>query len=136
MWLIALLLLFSPQVVSDSNPCGRASSSASAPIQPPFLIVQVVDPSWLPLPGAAVTVSVRPVTGKKESKVAHTMGDGDAKFWIPGDPGDADYTIEANYGGFKTKRLKGVHLGTHSSSRPTAYVQVQLQPVGPPITVY
>lgn len=85
MWLIALLLLMSPQV-SDSGPCGRASTSASAPIQPPFLIVQVVDPSWLPLPGAAVTVTVKPVTGKKESKVAYTMDDGDAKFWIPGDP--------------------------------------------------
>ena len=64
------------------------------------------------------------------------MDDGDAKFWIPGNPGDADYTIEANYGGFKTKRLKGVHFGTHSSSRPTAYVQVQLQPVGPSVIVY
>jgi hypothetical protein len=134
MWLIALLLLLSPQVVSDSNPCGCASTPASAPIQPPILIVQVVDPSWLPVPGAAVTVTVKLVTGKKESTVAYTMDDGDAKFSIPG---DADYTIEANYGGFKTKRLKGVHLGTHSSSRPTAYIQVHLlQGVGPPVIVY
>jgi len=133
MWLIALLLLFSPQVASDSNPCGRTSTPK--PTEPPFLVVKVVDPSWLPLPGAEVTVSIRSVTGKKESKVAYTTDDGDAKFWIPGDPGDADYTIEANYGGFKAKRRKGVHLGTHSSSSPTAYVHIQL-PAGPSIIVY
>lgn len=133
MWIIALLLLMSPQVVSNSGPANRASVPESA--EPPSLIVQVVDPGWLPLGGAEVTVSIRPVAGKRESRVAHTMDDGDAKFWIPGDPRDADYTIEANYGGFKTKRLKGVHLGGLSSSRPTAYVQIQLPP-GPPIIVY
>jgi len=134
MWIIALLLLMSPQVVSDSGPCNRASGTG--PAEPPRLIVQVVDPSWVPLGGAEATVYWSR-NRKKVSQVAHTMDDGDAKFWIPGEPGDADYTIEANYGGFKTKRLKGVHLGGLSSSRPTAYVQIQLlQPAGPPITVY
>jgi hypothetical protein len=81
------------------------------------LIVQVVDPSWLPLGGAEVTVySTR--NRKKESKVAHTMDDGDAKFWIPGEPGDADYTIEANYGGFKTKRLKRRAFGRSFKLKP------------------
>jgi hypothetical protein len=132
MWLIALLLLLSPQVVSDSNPCGHASTAK--PAQPPFLIVQVVDPNWLPLPGASVTVTVKPVSGKQESKLAYTADDGYAKFWIRG---DGNYTIDANYGGFKTKRLKNVNLGDNSSVSPTAYVQLRLTTgVGPPITVY
>jgi hypothetical protein len=82
MWIIALLLLMSPQVVSDSGPCNRAS--VTEPAEPPRLIVQVVDPSWVPLGGAETTVYWTR-NRKKVSQVAHTMDDGDAKFWIPGE---------------------------------------------------
>ena len=117
MWLIALLLLMSPQ-------------TALSVAEPPSLIVQIVDPTWLPVPSADVRV-IR--TGKKaESKFAQTEYDGNAKFWIQG---DADYTIEANYPGFKTKRLKHVYLAKNSSAFPTAYIQIRLQ-LDRPITVY
>jgi len=57
---------------------------------PPTLIVQVVDPVWIPLPEAEVTV--KPSSGKGDSKSAYTDANGYAKFWV--DTG-VDYTVEA-----------------------------------------
>jgi hypothetical protein len=118
MWLIALLLLVSPQAVPTTT-------------KPPSLIVQLVDPTWDPLPGADVTV--KPLSGKVESSVAHTDKDGYAKFWVAG---DNDYAIEAKLTGFKTKRLKHVHLFKPTATSPTAYIQLQLKLSGPTTTVY
>ncbi len=129
MWLIALLLLLSPQVASDSNPCGRASTPKLA--EPPFLVVKVVDPTWLPIPGAVVTV--KPVNEKRKPKIAQTENNGDAEFWMQE---DVNYTIEAKYEGFKAKRLKDIFVGNHSAPFPTSYIQIQLQPAGPALTVY
>ena len=129
MWIIGLLLLLSPQVVSDSNPWGRAS--APKPAMAPFLVVKVVDPTWLPIPNAVVTI--KPVNEKREPKVAHAEANGDAEFWMQE---DADYTIEAKYLGFKTKRLKSVFVGNHVPTFPTFYIEVELQPAQPTTTVY
>jgi len=128
MWLIALLLLSLAQGVSNSNPCGGASPSK--PTEPPFLVVKVVDPVWLPVPNAEV--SVKAVNEKRQPKVAHTEENGDAEFWMQE---DVNYTIEAKYPGFKTKQLKNVFLGSHSGPVETAYIEIQLQPAQT-ITVY
>ena len=117
MWLIALLLLMSPQAVPTST-------------EPPSLIVQLVDPTWDPLPGADVTVNP---FSRSELSVTHTDKDGYAKFWIAG---DNDYEIEAKLTGFKTKRLKHVHLFKSTTASPTAYIQFKLKLSGPTTTVY
>jgi hypothetical protein len=116
MWLVVLPFL--------------AAQALSTLPEPPCLIVQIVDPYWLPIPGAEVTV--RPLTRKGAPKVAHTDNDGNAKFRIQG---DADYALEATLRGFKTKRLKHAHLGKPTTTFPTAYIQLRLQPSGPFITV-
>ena len=113
MWLVMLLLLASHQALPTT-------------MNPPSLIVQVVDPAWDPVPGADVTVKM--LNGKAESRVAHTDKDGYAKFWVKG---DKDYAIEAKLPGFKTNRLKRVHLFKH-----TAHIQLQLKLAGPMTTVY
>lgn len=53
-------------------------------------MVQVVDPVWIPLPEA--DVSVKPSSAKGDSKSAHTDANGYAKFWVVT---GVDYTIEA-----------------------------------------
>ena len=117
MWFVMLLFFVSHQALPTVT-------------EPPSLIVQVVDPNWLPIPGAEVTV--KPLSGKAESKVGHTNNDGSAEFWVQG---DADYAIEAKRGGFKTKQLKHLHLTKSSAPFPTAYIQFQLKLSGPSITV-
>jgi hypothetical protein len=117
--LIAFLLLTLPQAaVPDVT-------------SPPSLVVQVVDPTWDPLPGIEVTV--KPISGKVKSSVGHTDKDGYAKFCIEG---DQDYEIDAKWPGFKTKRLKRMHLFKPTATSPTAYIQLQLKLAGPFITIY
>jgi len=120
MWLIALLLFLSPQGVSDSNPC---RDSSTPPTEPPFLVVKVVDPTWLPVPNAEVRI--KPINEKREPKVTHTEENGDAEFRMQD---DVDYTIEAKFPGFKTKQLKNVFVGNHAAPFPTSYIEIQLQP--------
>jgi len=117
--LIALLLLALPQAAVPKT------------TSPPSLVVQLVDPVWLAIPNAEVTV--RTSSGKNESTVVRTDEHGYAKFWLAG---DQDYTIDAKEPGFKTKRLKRMHLFTPTATSPTAYVQLQLKLAGPFITVY
>lgn len=47
---------------------------------PPTLVVQVVDPVWIPLPDSEVTV--KPAGGKGASKSAHADENGYARFWV------------------------------------------------------
>lgn len=78
---------------------GTASPPMPVPEEgPPTLIVQVVDPVWIPLPDSEVTV--KPASGKGSSKSAHADDNGYAKFWV--DTG-VEYTIEAKTYGFKKK---------------------------------
>ena len=118
MWLVMLLFFASHQALPTVT-------------GPPSLIVQVVDPNWIPVPGAEVMV--KPLSVKAESNVRHTDKDGNAAFWVQG---DADYAIEAKLQGFKIKRLRHVHLTRPSAPFPTAYMQFQLKLSGPSVTVY
>ena len=63
MWLLAVLL-------QATNPC----SPAPTPSTPPTLVVQAVDPLWLPLPGAEVRVIAS--RGKAAVVTEHTRSAG------------------------------------------------------------
>jgi hypothetical protein len=120
MWLLLLFLL-----QGGSAPCQPVQQQPSGP---PSLVVQAVDPLWVPLAGAEVTV--KPARAKGEGETRNTNSEGYARFWLQP---DADYTIEVRAAVFKKKRLKAFHV-----FRPpgTAYVQFRLEPSGPTTTVY
>lgn len=122
MWML-LLLCF---VQANPSPC-----QTSPPItQAPSLIIQVVDPSWLPVPGAKVTVKLLHGDAQSKSSRAYTDKDGYAKFPIQG---DADYAIDVELYGFKHERMGNFHLFEPSGS--PAYVQFRLRFSGRGTTV-
>jgi hypothetical protein len=116
MWMFLFLLL----IQANSNPC----PPSPAQTQSPSLIVQVVDPVELPVPGAEVTLKLLPAGAKSKSNRIETDKDGYARFSTPG---DADYSIEAKLYGFKRERLKRVHVLKSSGSSAPAYVRLQLR---------
>lgn len=122
MWMLLFLFL-----QANPNPC----QGSRAPTQSPSLIVQVVDPAWLPVPGAKVTV--KPLHGDAQSKSNRTDTDKDgyAKFVVPG---DADYSIEVKSHGFKPERMENMHLLKTAVS--PAYVELRLRLSDPGVTVY
>ena len=89
---------------------------------PPILIVQVVDPVYIPLPESEVIV--KPASGKGSSKSEHVDQNGYAKFWV--EPGK-QYVIEAKSPNFNKKSLK-VFIGQPKPVTPTAHVQIMLKP--------
>ena len=89
---------------------------------PPTLIVQVVDPAYIPLPESKVTV--KPIPGKGPAKSAHVDQNGYAKFWL--EPA-RQYLIEAESLNFKKRSLK-VPIGQPKAANPTAHVQIMLKP--------
>lgn len=123
MWTLFFLLLLQ----GGPTPC----QTPPAPTESPSLIVQVVDPAWYPIPGAGVTV--RPLTGHSLPNSGLANNQGYANFSAPG---DADYAIEVKKAGYKSARLRSLHLFKSSGPFPTAYVQIRLQVSGPTTTVY
>jgi hypothetical protein len=120
-WIVALLLT-QPQPAPCAPP--------PRPDAPPALVVQVVDPLWLPIPGAQVTVVAEE---HGSGRMTSTTGrEGYAEFWAPR---EAEYAVEARLVGFKPKRVKGIRIGKQSDASPTAYVQIQLALAGPFVTV-
>ncbi len=110
-----------------AQPGGQASGQTGSqaggarPEGPPALVVQVVDPLWLPMPGIHVTVTqAAPGT---ESRVARTGRQGFAEFWLPR---GAEYSIEVHHPSFRKKRIEHVRIGKSEVS-PTAYVQLQFE---------
>jgi hypothetical protein len=91
---------------------------------PPALVVQVVDPLWLPLPG--VRVVVVPALAGSEQQIGRTSTKGYAEFWLSR---GAEYAIDVHSRGFAKRRVEHVRIGKSQVS-PTAYVQVQLEPRG------
>lgn len=124
MWMLLFLFLLQ----ANSNPCQASSTQG----QSPSLIVQAVDPNWLPVLGAHVTV--KPLHGDAGSKssLAETDKDGYAKFDIAG---DADYAINVQLYGFKRESVKQVHLFRAQNSPTPAYVQIKMRLSGPGTTV-
>jgi hypothetical protein len=122
MWLLLLFLL-----QGSATPCEPVQQNPSGP---PALIVQVVDPLWIPIGASKVTV--RPRQQKDGGESRYTDATGYARFWLQG---DAEYSIEAANGALKTKRMKRFYLSKPSQSSPTAYVQLRLESPGT-TTVY
>ena len=81
----------------------------------PTLVIQVVDPNWLPIFG--VEVKVNRLSGNPQLTPNRTNKDGNAVFYAPV---DGEYTVEANLTGFKNVRLKHLHLFNPSASSRTA----------------
>jgi hypothetical protein len=123
MWLLLFLLFFQ----ASPSPC----QTPPPPAEPSTLIVQVVDPNWIPAQGIEVTV--KSVTGNARPNSDYTDKDGYAKFFVPV---DADYSVEAKWPGFKNARLKGLHLFKGTGAHPTVYVQLRLVYSQDSITVY
>ena len=120
MWILAVLLQATTSCTPPSTPAG-----------PPAVVVQVVDPLWLPVPGTEVRVIAR--RAKATVQTEHTGAQGYAQFWVMA---EGDYDIETHLVGFKAKRVKGVRLGKPSESSPTAYVQIQLSLAVRGVTVW
>ena len=124
MWLL-LLLLF-----QDSSPC-LPSPPKVVPTGVPSLIVQVVDPAWLPISGAQVTV--KPLSGAGREESFRSDENGYCRFSLQE---ATEYSIQITATGFKKKRLKSLYTGKSSGPPATAYVQFKLDVGGPFETVY
>ena len=120
MWMLIALLL-----QATSSPCAGA---APARTDPPTVVVQVVDPGWMPLPGIEVVLTRK----KGAREVTRTSNDGDAKFWVAQ---GAEYSVEVKSPGFKTVKMKTVEIG-RSTPFATAHVQVRLKITGPFVEVW
>lgn len=119
--LVAAFLLQASQV-----PC----SSPTPNPEPPSLIVQAVDSTWLPLPGMRVTVTSTKPGGHRQT--SETKREGFAEFWVPR---DTEYSIEVAAPGVKRTRVKRVIIGPALEYTSTAYVQVQLHVDSPKVTI-
>ena len=113
-----LFFFFALNPISLQATLAQAASQSPAQPQFPTLIVQVVDPAWSPVPGAEV--EVESLSRKLQPNSGVTDKDGYARFFIPV---DADYRIEVEFSGFKSERLKHMHLFKPSAASPTAYIQ-------------
>lgn len=121
-----LFLLTVALLQAGPTPC----PTASRPAEPPSLVVQAVDSTWLPLPGMQVTVTPGKAGGVRHTGT--TEKNGFAEFWLPR---QAEYSVEVESPGFKRKRVKGVTIGPVLEYTSTAYVQVQLRVENPKTTI-
>jgi hypothetical protein len=103
---------------------GNYTTPAHPPTEegPPTLIVQVVDPAYIPLPESEV--AVRQVSGEKSVKSEYVDQNGYARFWLER---GKQYLIEAKSSNFKKKSLT-VTIGQPKAANPTAHVQIMLKP--------
>ena len=110
------ILFFILALAHSTNPAHPTTDEG-----PPSLIVQVVDPAYIPLPESEVKVMP---SEKGSSKSEHVDQNGYAKFWVES---GKQYVIEAKSPRFITKSLK-VSIGQPKPSTPTAHVQIMLKP--------
>jgi hypothetical protein len=125
MWIFLFFLLFQ----SNAAPC---PSTASSPTGTPSLVVQAVDPEYLPIIGAHVTIKA--LNGNTEAISVSTDGDGYAKIFASED--SEEYSVEISRVGFKNLRAKSVHIGARGHTPHTAYVQFVMKLSGPKVAVY
>jgi len=117
--LTVLLLFLGLGTAAQPIPCAEQDEG------PPTLIVEVVDPVWIPLPDSEVTV--KPAKGGS-SKSTHADDNGNARFWVQT---GATYTIEVKSQGFNKKTVKHIFIAKPKPASPTARVQVKMEPSGP-----
>ena len=115
--MIWFLLLFALQVGAPQ------CQPAATPTERPSLVVQAVDPMWLPIPNAQITVQAR--DGKQPAQSIAADENGYARFQLLR---ETEYSISAGLAGYQSKRMKHIlikNLGSGPFS--TAYVQLQLK---------
>ena len=111
-WSMTLLMLLTAQVGGTAPAQGEG---------PPALIVQVVDPLWLPM--SSIPVAVTPTGSEGQPLQRRTGQKGFTEFWLAR---GAEYTVEVHSKGFKKQRIEHIRIGKSELS-PTAYVQVRLE---------
>jgi hypothetical protein len=124
----SVLIMLAVFCFAQDKQLDACRSTSPQPTSPPTVVVQVVDPVWLPIPGASVSLSAN---GRQNHK-AYTDREGNARFWVAE---NTEYAIEAEKTGFKRKRLKHLYIHNNSDPFPTAYVQVKLGTAGKVIIV-
>jgi len=115
-------------VVAAIVPAGAARQSALQP----RVIVQAVDPLWLPIPGA--TVSLRDARSTVVSS-ATTDIEGFGRLPLPATLREG-LDVAAAMPGFKTRVVKNVRFGTCVGTCSSSHwIQLQLEVDGPTIVV-
>ena len=117
-----------------------ASYSVTAQVQPvepklpPFVMVQAVDASWSPMPGAQVVLQEQ--SGTRLTHTAVTNAAGFASFWLaPPDPRQS-FDVSASLAGFRKGEMKDVRFGTCAGDcNSPRYIQLRLEVSGPLRTV-
>ena len=122
--MLALIALIALQAVAPCNPTPR-------PVEPASLIVQVVDPVWLPLPGIELRLTPR---GGGASQIVRTTTAGAVELWLPR---EREFKIEVKHPGFKSAKIEWVRTPplAESGMYPTAQVQIRLALAGKPAQV-
>jgi len=100
------------------------------PAERPAVVVEVVDPFWIPLPG--IEILVRREDRPEPVARARTSKSGTAEFLLS--PG-ARYSIEARHPGFKNGRVKSFRTVSALSDQATARVQIRLALSGKAIEI-
>lgn len=113
MWMRMISLLLVQAAPSQAPP--------PRPSEPPVLVVQAVDPRWLPIPGAEVAVAPR--GGKGAPMVVRADKDGYAEFWMAR---ETEYSVKVSVIGFKPSKTQSIRISSATTSSPTAYLQLQL----------
>ena len=104
------------------------------PKSPPFVMVQAVDVTWSPLPGAQVVLQEQ--NGRRAKHTAVTNAEGFASFWLDPPARQQPFDVTASLQGFKTGEMKDVRFGTcDGDCKHSRYVQVRLDVDGPHYTI-
>lgn len=91
----------------------------------PFVMVQAVDATWSPLPGAQVVLQEQ--NGRRATHGAVTNAEGFASFRLDPPAPQQSFDISASLQGFKKAEMKDVRFGTcDGDCKHSCYVQVRL----------
>ena len=116
MWLIILAQLAAQPCTPKPVPCTPARQPCI-----PNLVVEIVDPLRLPLPGATVKAKAR--SNKEVGKVTASGGDGLARFCVAG---GAEYEIRVDLPGFKKMRVRSQVVPTPNESTVALRMRVEM----------
>jgi hypothetical protein len=126
---VTTLLVLSLALLSASS-----RNVGAQPPAPPFVIVQAVDPVWMPVPGAVVQLRER--RGTRTARTATTNEEGFASFRFDPPDSQQSFDITVTMAGFKEAEVKDIRFGSCSGTCPLSrYVQARLALRGIGITI-
>jgi hypothetical protein len=98
------------------------------------VMVQTVDATWSPIPGAEVQMKER--RGKRRRYKATTNREGFAEFRLEQPEDQQSFDISATLDGFKKKEMKDVGFGgCRGDCDSNRYIQLRLEVGGPTYTI-